>query len=96
MTLIRLAEYGPIITNKDSGANIYKLIDEAYQSNSNVIIDCDGIITMATFCAKQIFGMLYLRIGEELFFQKIKIINANPDVQLIIKMGIQSAIEESE
>ena len=48
---------------------------------------------MATFCAKQIFGKLYMELNPDVFFSNIKIKNANDDVKLIIRMGIQNAIE---
>ena len=50
---------------------------------------------MATFCAKQIFGKLYVDLGSENFFERIEILNASDDLKSIIKIGIQSAIQEN-
>jgi hypothetical protein len=47
---------------------------------------------MATFCAKQVFGNLYLELGPSDFFEKIRISNANDDIRTIIKIGIQHAV----
>ena len=52
--------------------------------------------TMATYCAKQIFGRLYLELGAEAFFDKIILTNTSNEMKLIIKIGIQNALEELE
>jgi hypothetical protein len=49
---------------------------------------------MATFNAKQIFGKLYLELGANEFFEKLEIKNASDDLKLIIRLGIQSAIDD--
>lgn len=48
---------------------------------------------MATFCAKQIFGKLYIDLTPSVFYNNIKIIRATEDVKLIIRLGIQNAVE---
>lgn len=95
LTTINLEKYGPIISDKKVGEEIFSLIISEINLNNEVIIDLDGIISMATFCAKQIFGKLYVALGSEKFFSIIKIKNANSDIKMIINMGINSALEES-
>tara|TARA_R110002049_G_C8743105_1_gene527115 strand:- start:218 stop:502 length:285 start_codon:yes stop_codon:yes gene_type:complete len=91
---IKLEKFGPIISDKKLGNDISKLIEKSLESNNTIEIDFKNVISMATFCAKQIFGKLYVEKGAEYFFENIKMSNVSDDLQIIIKMGIQSAIEE--
>lgn len=90
---INLTEYGPLISDKKVGSVIYEKISIALLTNDIIKIDFENIISMATFCAKQIFGKLYLELGSQNFFERIKFENANEDLKIIIKMGIHNAIE---
>lgn len=96
MSQIDLIEYGKLISDKDTGAEIYNKINELLQNNPEVIINLQDVISMATFCAKQIFGELFITLGQDDFLKKIKILNANNDLKIIINMGISSAIEDSK
>lgn len=91
---IDLKEYGPIISDKAIGEKIYQLIKNEVSNKEIIEIDLNEIVSMATFCAKQIFGRLYVELGAEIFFERVKLLGANQDLQIIIKMGIQSALEE--
>ena len=95
MNNISLDDFGPIISTKDSGSKILVLITDSLKTNPKVSIDLGKIRSMATFCAKQIFGKLYVTLGAEKFFENIEIVNASDDLKSIIKIGIQSAIQES-
>lgn len=92
--IIDLTEYGPIISDKETGEEIYNKINEVLKSQHTIIINLDSILSMATFCAKQIFGKLYLELSPTVFFERIKIQNANDDIKLIINMGIHSALND--
>jgi hypothetical protein len=91
---IKLVQYGPIISDKAIGDEIYSKISDALAKKESVTIDFTGIKSMATFCAKQIFGRIYLELTPTVFFEKLILKNALEDVKLIIKIGIQNAIEE--
>lgn len=93
---ISLKEYGPLLSDKKVGEEILKRIKLDLQKSEVVNIDFTNITSMATFCAKQIFGNLYLELGPEKFFERIKFMKVNEDLKIIIKMGIQNAIEESK
>ena len=93
---ISLKEYGPLLSDKKVGEEIHKKINYQLGKTDIVNIDFGEITSMATFCAKQIFGRLYLELGSEKFFERVKILNANDDLKIIIKMGIQNALEESK
>lgn len=95
MKIISLKEFSPIISDKQSGDKIYRMIKNFNPDSAVVGVDMGGIKSMATFCAKQIFGRLYLELTPAVFYSNVKIINASEDVKLIIKLGIQSAVNES-
>lgn len=92
---ISLTEYGPLISDKKVGDVIYEKINNALKKEHIVDVDFRSIISMATFCAKQIFGKLYIELGSNDFFDRIKFHNTNEDLKIIIKMGIHNAIEEN-
>lgn len=94
MKTINLKKYGPIISDKIIGDKIYTEINDLLKTESKVAIDFSEIISMATFCAKQIFGKIYIDLSPELFFEKLEFTNVTNDVKLIIKIGIQNALEE--
>ncbi|MDI9365188.1 MAG: STAS-like domain-containing protein [Flavobacterium sp.] len=94
---IDFAKHGPIISEKETGEEIYLEIKKSLTVNgSKIEIDMSKTKTMATYCAKQIFGRLYLELGAEFFFERIILTNASNELKLIIKMGIQNALEELE
>ncbi|MDM1368856.1 STAS-like domain-containing protein [Myroides marinus] len=93
-SVIEIKEFGPIVSNKETGEKIYQMITDALKKEAIVTVDLEGILSMATFCAKQIFGKLYLDLEPHFFFERIKIKNANNDLKLIINMGIHSAIND--
>lgn len=92
MKSISLQQYSPIISDKEKGNVIYNDIFELDPQNERVEIDMTGIMSMTTFCAKQIFGQLYKKLGSCLFEKNIILKNVSSDVLLIIKMGIKNAV----
>ena len=93
METVNLKEFGPIISDRETGFKIYNLIKAKNPHSTIVNIDMDGIKSMATFCAKQIFGKLYIDLTPSVFYNNIKIIRATEDVKLIIRLGIQNDVE---
>ena len=94
MITIDLNKFGPIISSKAIGEEIYSLLNKELARNDIVVVKIDEIKSMATFCAKQIFGRLYLELGSNVFFEKIIIKGADADLKTIIQIGIQHALEE--
>lgn len=94
-TNIILSNYGLIISDKILGEKIYNDIKEALGLENRIEIDLAKIKSMATFNAKQIFGRLYLELGSQNFFERIRLKNASENIKLIIRMGVKSAVEES-
>lgn len=96
MKIIDLSKYGPIVSDKEVGNEIYLSLKKGLKDGNSISVDLVGIHSMATFCAKQIFGNLYVELGAKTFFDKILLLNANNDLKAIIQIGIQDAIEENE
>lgn len=95
MKQLDLTEYGPIISSQSIGTDIYLLIKKNLTDNGKIEINVSNIKSMATFCAKQIFGRLYIELGSKAFFENIEIKGADDDLKTIIQIGIQHALEEN-
>lgn len=93
---ISLNDFGPLISDKKVGDEIYQIIKKNLLKETILEVDFKEITSMATFCAKQIFGKLYIELGASQFFERIKFQNTNEDLQIIIKMGIQNALDEQK
>ncbi len=91
---IELKKYGVIISDQNSGKVIIDKIKETLKLQDKCIVDFKDVKSMATYNAKQIFGKLYIELGSNVFFEKIEIKNASEDLKLIIRLGIQSALED--
>lgn len=96
MKEINLANYGPIVSSKTVGVEIYNLINLFLTKETKIIVNLEGIKSMATFCAKQIFGKLYIDLGSQQFFDRITLKGADNDLKTIIQIGIQHALEEKK
>lgn len=94
MTTINLSKYAPIISDKSVGEEIYRTILEADPHMQEVEINMQGVISMTTYCAKQVFGRLYNKLGANLFGKNVKFKGVSNDLLLIIKMGIRNAMME--
>ena len=92
---IVFSAFGPMVSTKEVGQEMLTIIEAALIKEENIQIDLEGIRSMATFCAKQVFGSLYISLGAENFFDKIEILNATNDLKTIIKIGINSALEDN-
>lgn len=96
MKEISLSQYGPVVSSKTIGEEIYKLINGCLAKDQKVVVNLENIKSMATFCAKQIFGRLYLELGSQLFFERISLKGADNDLKTIIQIGIKHALEEKK
>lgn len=90
-TTINLSEYAPSIGEEDDGKRILAEIKAHLASSDEIILDFSGIQTLATICAKLIFGTLYNELGKEQFYNRILIANSTRTVKRSIKLGIEFA-----
>lgn len=86
-------EFRPMLTDKMKGEEIYEQIMRLNPHDEIVEIDLDGIVSMATYCARQIFGRLYVELGADVFSRNIVLKNMSDDVEYIIKWGIQCELD---
>ena len=96
MAVLDLNKYAPLITRKDLGEEIYSALCKALDNNEVVDIEMGNIISMTTFCAKQIFGRVFVKLGREEFNKRIHMKNTSEDVQFIIRIGITNALKEAK
>ena len=92
---IQLSSYGHVISDSELGSQIFNDIVTALGKYKAVTIDFDEVISMATFCSKQIFGSLYTSMSSTEFFERIVMKNASNDMRVIIRLGIEKALEDS-
>lgn len=93
MKSISFTQYGPVIGDRTIGEQLFRNIINMSPKENLIEIDLKGIESMATYCAKQIFGELYKELGAQKFGENIIIKNATKNVQIIIRLGIQSVID---
>ena len=93
MKKLSLDKYAPLVSSQEIGEEIHKLLLLELDQHEVIEVDLKSIKTMATFCAKQIFGQLYIKLSAERFFERIKLINVNEDLQMIIRLGILSTLK---
>ena len=96
MTTINLSKYGPLITRKELGEEIYSLIKHALDGDDEVEVSMTHIVSMTTFCAKQVFGRLYVELGREEYLRRVRLVNVSEDVNFIIRIGITNAVKEAK
>lgn len=89
-----MSEHGVAISDKKDGEKIFNEINKLLKENDILIIDFTGLVTMATFCAKQVFGVLYIDLGSKEFYRRLQLKNVNENLRLVLQLGIQSALED--
>ena len=71
MIIIDLSSYGPIISDRKTGDSILQMIMNSNPKENKIEINLEGIVSMATYSAKQIFGRLYIDLGADVFYKNI-------------------------
>ena len=91
---MRVADFGTAITTPDQGNRLYEAITDRISAGGDVKLDFDGVLSMTTFCAKQVFGRLYVELGAESFYQRVKFQNASEDLKIVVQTGIESSLAD--
>lgn len=95
MKVIDLGNYGTLISESRVGQQIYDDIKiELTQSEQGEVvkIDFSKVISMATFCARQVFGKLYIELGPTEFKRRLSLENANDSVKSVITEAIRYSV----
>jgi hypothetical protein len=93
---LKLEKYGQIISDDELGKEIINQIRLLLKKSDKIIINFSGVISMATYNAKQIFGELYFELGSGEFFRRIQFKNVTSNLEYIIRLGIQDSIATRE
>ncbi len=96
MSTIALKGYGQVISDSDLGGTILTDIKSALVANHVIDIDFEGVISMATFCSKQIFGSLYVELTPQVFFDRVRLVNVSHDMRTIVRLGIEKALADEK
>ena len=88
--------YGNVISDEATGNKILTQIQNILESEGVVNVDFTDVITMATFCARQIFGKLYVDMGRDIFKKKVLLYNANDTVKAIVSDAIMFSVEQKK
>lgn len=83
------------ITSPERGESLYKRI-KADLALGVVDVDFSGVLTMTTYCAKQVFGSLYRELGSSKFYSSARFANVSEDLKIIIQAGIESALQDAD
>lgn len=94
MHTIQLTAYPNITTENKAHSSIYTEIKKALEENYKIKVDFSNITNICSSFAKEVFGKLCLELEPKRFFERINIVNANNNVDLIIKVEIQNSIDE--
>ena len=91
---LEMIHYRHLVTRKVDGEEVYNEIKMHLNKGDVVIVDFNGIDTMTTYFAKQVFGKLYTELGAEKFSEAIKFDKSRmtEDVELVLKIGIAGAL----
>nr|WP_315419956.1 STAS-like domain-containing protein [uncultured Pedobacter sp.] len=91
---ISISNYGLVISDQKIGDEILANIESMLLKSETVTVDFAHVKSMATFCAKQVFGYLYIKLTSEKFYERLIFKNVNEDLKLLIRIGIQNALED--
>lgn len=95
MSRIYLKTYGNVISDEMIGDEILSKVKSVLNDEGVVEVDFSEVITMATFCARQVFGKLYVDLGREAFIKKVLLFNANDTIKAIVSDAIEFSVKQS-
>lgn len=73
---------------RSEGKYFRELINDKLKSNLKVILDFKGVEMVSISFADEIFGKLYTKLGASEFNNKVKILNANEIIKVIINQAL--------
>lgn len=95
MKTVKLSDYGLIIRDEYIGNIIYLDLRSKISEESRIVINFSGVVSIATFCARQIFGKLFLELGATRFSEQMSLENASDSVKSVISEAIRYSLERS-
>lgn len=89
-----MKQYAPLFVDRQRAQNVYEEILALNPGDNKIVVDLSGVVSMTTICAKFIFGRLYKKLGSELYHKNISFIGKSEGIDLVIRMGIASALQD--
>jgi len=91
---IKFLEFGPSLGTRDLGRKIRENVLSLIQKQKRIMFDFHGVHLISSAFADEIFGKIFLDLGEERFRENVRIngFDNNEDKSLILLI-IQKAIE---
>ncbi|MDP9750369.1 MULTISPECIES: STAS-like domain-containing protein [Thermoanaerobacter] len=90
--MLKLNAFGDILLGRELGKKVRDSIKDMLSKENKLIIDCYGVKGTSQSFADECFGRLVEEMGLENFKVKIKIQNAEPEIQSIIKYTVISRV----
>lgn len=78
------------------GEEILIRIRDELGKHDVITVDLIDVITITTYCAKQIFGQLYKDLGVSEALRRMRMINASADVKTAIRLGIDASLSKMD
>jgi hypothetical protein len=75
---------------------IFEDVMNLIKTEKTVEINFEGVKTMTTICGQKIFGRLYVELGGTDYFEKIKLLNHDDHLKIMIRKGIEDSLDEQE
>ena len=93
MKIIQLNEYGSSMGSRNLGENIRGKALNLIKEGCDVLFDFSGVSIISSAFGDEIFGKLYVEIGEKIFKDKVKVNNFDDEeskkiILLIINKSI--------
>ena len=90
---LKLKETGEILGLRETGSRLRKLIETAVKQEEPVLIDFDGVESVSSSFADELFAKIYIEIGQDKFVNLIKLKNANNFIKTIINSSIKDRLK---
>jgi anti-anti-sigma regulatory factor len=81
-----LSEFGRHLTGRFIGR---KIKEQILSNPGNVVIDFHGVESISHSFADEVFGKLFMELGDQSFRNKIKITNCSDEIRTIIKFVLK-------
>ena len=92
---IKLGDIATAVANKEIGDGVFNIINDALDKYDVIELDFKDVSVMTTYCGKQIFGKLYIKLGADEFFRRLKLKNVKNDIKIIVEQGILNALDSA-
>lgn len=93
ITIIKLSEFGDSVGTRELGNRIRERVSSLIEKGSRVLISFKGISIISSAFADEVFGKLFVKLGEEKFKETIKVNDFdNPEQKNLILLIIQKGI----